>query len=142
MSYSVGKFFVEGLSVAAIGHVIVSLPDGFAFPVSTSATEFPPSSPGCHAQRIASTLSLQLAVSITEPELMITMIGLPCALKASLTLNIMSLSHCVRLNSPSIFLSSPSPACLPIVIIAASARLASCATHLSLISISSSFGCP
>jgi hypothetical protein len=48
------------------GKVIVNFPEGATFP-KTSATEFPPSCPGCHGNRIASTLFFQLAVSITPP---------------------------------------------------------------------------
>ena len=51
-----------------MGKVIGSRPDGFTVPNNTSATPFPPSSPGYHAITTAPTLSIQfdmvIAVSV------------------------------------------------------------------------------
>ena len=74
---SCGKLAVEGWSAAVTGHVMVTLPEGHTLPVMMSAILFPPSSPGCHAMMTASARSRHDTVSITEPELMITITGLP-----------------------------------------------------------------
>ena len=122
---------------------MVSLPDGHTFPVRMSATVLPPSSPGCHAMSMASTRSRHDTVSTTEPELRITITGLPARRKASLTRNIMSRSRSVRLNS--VFMSSrsmPSPACRPMVMMAASASGQVSLMQRCEISISGSFTLP
>ena len=116
-----GKLFAEGTSSYFIGNVEVSLPEGFTFPVSTSAMELPVSCPPCHASRMASGISRHEAVSITPPILRITITFLPFAWKAFVTFSIISFSMGRSLKSPSTFLRScPSPAFRPMVIMAAS----------------------
>ena len=67
-----GKFLPVTSSAYFTGNVVASLPLGFTLPLNTSATALPASRPGCHASNTASTLSFQLAVSITPPALIIT----------------------------------------------------------------------
>ena len=73
----IGNRIQNYMDVEYVFQDINDLPEGFTLPAKTSATEFPPSCPGCHAKRIASTLSFQEAVSITPPIFRITTTFLP-----------------------------------------------------------------
>ena len=121
---SIGKLSEEAASSNFTGKVIVSLPEGEALPLSTSATLFPPSWPACHAQRMASGADFQEAVSITPPILSTTTTFFPAAWKASDTAFNMFCSSLVRLKSATIR-SRNSPEVRPSVTSATSA-LAAC----------------
>ena len=62
-----GKFLAVISSSYRAGNVVASLPEGFTFPEIISAIAFPPSTPGCHASKIASASSLHSITSITPP---------------------------------------------------------------------------
>ena len=101
-----------------------SFPEGLTLPVSTSAMEFPPSSPGSQAQRIASGRSFQDAVSTGPQILSTTTTFLPRAWNSSQTVSRRLSSSSCRRNSLLRMRSRASPDIRPRVIRATSLALA------------------
>ncbi len=134
---SPGNVPADGTSAYAMGKLMGSFPDGFTAPDSTSAMAFPVSCPGCHARRMASAASRQLATSVTPATFITTTNGFPSARKASDSDRISASSRSVRSKSPATSRSPPSPEFRPRVYRPTSARAAASRIMAASTSISS-----